>query len=144
MKISIGSDHGGFELKEFIKKYLIEKGYEIEDEGCFSRESVDYPDYGKKVAKKVSVGEVPIGILSCKSGIGMSIVANRFKNVRAALCNNEESAYMSRAHNNANILVLGAQYITFDQASKILATWLSTEFEGGRHLRRITEIDNNN
>ncbi len=144
MKISVGSDHGGFELKEYIKRYLMEKGYEVEDEGCFSSQSVDYPDYGKKVAKKVSLGEVPLGILSCKSGIGMSIVANRFKNVRAALCNSEESAYMSRAHNNSNILVLAAQYTTFEQANKILDIWLNTKFEGGRHLRRINEIDGNN
>ncbi len=141
MKISIGADHGGFDLKEDIKKYLQNKGYEIDDVGCYSKESIDYPVYGKAVARKVSDGSADRGILICTTGIGMSITANRFKNVRAALCLTDDAAKMSRAHNDANLLVFGAKYVPARLAQRILDIWFTQEFEGGRHQRRIDQID---
>lgn len=144
MKISIGADHGGFDLKEHIKESLRVAGHDVDDVGCYSKESVDYPQYGNIVAQKVSQGEVSRGILICTTGIGMSIVANRHENVRAALCYSEDAAIMSRAHNNANILVLGSKYVTNEQADSIVSIWLTGEFEGGRHARRLSQILNNN
>ncbi len=144
MKISIGSDHGGFDLKEYLRKYLEREGHEVVDVGCYNKESVDYPLYGNEAAQKVSKGECPRGVLICTTGIGMSIVANRHENVRAALCYNKDAAMMSRAHNNSNILVLGAKYVTAEEAESIVNVWLETEFEGGRHQRRLSQIVNNN
>ncbi|MCD6460519.1 ribose 5-phosphate isomerase B [bacterium] len=142
MKICIGSDHGGFELKEHIKSYLTQKGYEVLDVGCDSKESVDYPVFAKEAAKLVGSGKYPRGILICTTGIGMSMVANKFENVRTALCHNTDSAEMSRAHNDANILALGAKYVPCELADKMLDIWLSREFEGGRHQRRVSQISN--
>ncbi len=142
MKICIGSDHGGYELKEYLKTVLKKDGYEVLDVGCNSKDSVHYPIYGQAVAKKVSSDEFEKGILICTTGIGMSMTANRFKGVRAALCHNEDSAKMSRLHNNSNILVFGAKYQPPQQAEKILKVWLNTGFEAGRHLDRIKLIDN--
>lgn len=141
-KIVIGSDHAGFDLKEHLKTVLATKGFDVDDAGCYSKESVDYPLYGKSVAQKVSEGDCERGVLICSSGIGMSIVANRFHNVRAALCRDEDSAEMSRAHNDSNILVLGSKYVSYDQAVRILEIWLTRDFDGGRHQRRVSEIDN--
>jgi ribose 5-phosphate isomerase B len=139
--IIIGSDHAAYELKEKIRFYLTEQGYAVEDAGTDSSASVNYVDYGKKVAKAVSVGQFPKGILLCGTGLGMSMVANRFPNVRAALCSDIFSARMSRVHNDANILVLGGRIIGDILAFELVQTWLSTEFEGGRHLDRIQSID---
>lgn len=139
--IIIGCDHAGYALKEFIKDYLIVLNFTVEDFGTFSDDAIDYPDIGIQVAKKISSGEYPRGILICGTGIGMSMVANRFPSVRAALCNDLFSAIMSRRHNNANILVMGGRVIGPELAKEIIRTWLETPFEGGRHQRRLDKID---
>lgn len=140
MKIAIGSDHAGFGLKEDVLALLKETGSEVIDCGTNTTASVDYPDFGEKVARMVSAGEVDRGILICGTGIGMSMVANKFPNVRAALCNDLFSAKMSRLHNDANILVLGGRIIGKDLAAEIVRTWLDTAFEGDRHMRRLQKI----
>lgn len=137
MKIAIGSDHGGFELKEQIKKLIDGLGHEVRDCGCHSNESTDYPIFGKAVAELVVTGAVDRGILICGTGIGMSIVANRYNGIRAALCHELYTARMSRAHNDANVLCLGARVIGPGIAEEIVKIWLATPFEGGRHERRI-------
>jgi len=142
MKILIGSDHGGYELKEEIKRYLSEKGlYSVNDVGAFSKEPIDYALIGHEVAKGISEGNFTRGILICGSGIGMSIVANRHRNVRAALCHNLYTARLSREHNDANILVLGGRVLGVGLALEMVELFLSTDFMGGRHLRRVEEID---
>ncbi len=141
-KIAIASDHGAFELKELLVSKLQELGYEPDDMGVNSEESADYPDYGEKVAKAVSAGEVERGILLCGTGIGMSITANKFPNVRAALVHDHFTATMSKKHNNANILVMGARILDVETAYEILKAWLDTEYEGGRHDRRLEKISN--
>ncbi|MFC2140454.1 ribose 5-phosphate isomerase B [Candidatus Auribacterota bacterium] len=138
--IAIGCDHGGYELKEKIKSFLREEKYGCVDFGCFNTTSVDYPDYGKSVAKAVSLKKYDRGVLVCSTGVGMSMVANKVKGVRAALCHNELTAKMSREHNNANILVLGEKMVTAEEALKMVTVWLNTEFEGGRHERRVSKI----
>lgn len=138
--IIIGCDHAAFGLKELLKSYLTENGIPVEDAGAFSEASVDYPDFGRKVAEAVSEGRFRKGILLCGTGIGMSMVANRFKGVRAALCNDIFAAQMSRQHNDANILVLGGRVIGDILALEILKTWLSTSFEGGRHQNRLDKF----
>ncbi|QTA79493.1 Ribose-5-phosphate isomerase [Desulfonema limicola] len=139
--IIIGCDHAAFGLKETLKAYLVEQGIEVEDAGPFNTDSVDYPDFGIKVAGAVSQGKFEKGILLCGTGIGMSMVANRFDHVRAALCNDLFSALMSKKHNNANILVIGARVIGDILALEILKTWLQTPFEGGRHQARLDKFD---
>jgi ribose 5-phosphate isomerase B len=139
--IIIGSDHAAFELKEKLKTYLFNKGYIVEDAGTTSEASVNYVDYGKKVAKAVSTGQFLNGILLCGTGLGMSMVANRFVNVRAARCSDIFSVKMSRLHNDSNILVLGGRLIGDILAYELVQTWLDTSFEGGRHLDRIQSID---
>lgn len=141
MKLAIGCDHAAFGLKETIKAYLIEKGIEVEDVGAFDESSVDYPQIGAKVAAGVSQGRYQQGILMCGTGLGMSMVANRFAHVRAALCNDLFAAAMSRRHNDANILVLGGRVIGDVLALEIVKTWLETPFEGGRHQRRLDLFD---
>lgn len=138
--VVIGSDHGGFKLKEEIKRYLDEKDIKYIDKGCFSEESVDYPQIAKEVAKEVSNKKAETGILICRSGIGMSIVANKFKGVRCAVCYNEQIAKFSRMHNNANMVALGADYMSTNDAICILRQFLATEFEGGRHEARVNLI----
>jgi len=140
MKVAIASDHAGLEMKEEIVGFLKEKGMDVLDYGVDNPESVDYPDYGIKVARAVSKGIVERGILSCGTGIGMSIVANKFPNVRAALCNDMFTARMSRLHNDANILVLGGRTLEKDVALLMVDAWLKTGFEGGRHQRRLDKI----
>jgi ribose 5-phosphate isomerase B len=140
MKIAIGSDHAGFGLKEDVLALLKGTGTEVIDCGTNTTASVDYPDFGEKVSRMVSAGEVDRGILICGTGIGMSMVANKFPNVRAALCNDLFSAKMSRLHNDANILVLGGRIIGKDLAAEIVRTWLDTAFEGDRHMRRLQKI----
>jgi ribose 5-phosphate isomerase B len=139
--IIIGSDHAAFELKEKIKALLVSKGFSVEDAGPAGIESVSYVDYGKKVAGAVSRGDFPRGILLCGTGLGMSMVANRFPRVRAALCSDIFSARMSRVHNDANILVMGGRLIGDVLAFELVKTWLETAFEGGRHQDRIDNID---
>ena len=139
-KIFIGSDHGGFELKAKIINYISGLGYKVEDVGCNSNDSCDYPIYGKEVAKKVAKGE-GLGILICGTGIGMSVVANRNTGIRAALCLNGYMAKMAKKHNNANILVLGARVLGEGLAMDIVDIWLNTDFEGGRHQKRLDMIN---
>ncbi len=141
MIISIGSDHGGFLLKEEIKKHLGGKGYNVLDRGTNSESSCDYPDYALPVVKDILEGKVSRGILICGTGLGMSMFANRFRGIRAALCLNEYMAKMSRLHNNSNVLVLGGRVIGVELAKSIVDTWLSTEFEGGRHERRLGKME---
>ncbi|MCP2520726.1 ribose 5-phosphate isomerase B [SCandidatus Aminicenantes bacterium Aminicenantia_JdfR_composite] len=138
--IAIGSDHAGFRLKEKIKDFLKKREVEFYDFGPENEDSVDYPDFGEKVAKAVSQGKAERGILICGSGLGMTIVANKFKGVRATLCHDEYTAKMSRAHNDSNLLTLGARVLDEEMALKIVEIWLDTPFEGGRHLRRLNKI----
>lgn len=141
MPIVIGCDHAAVALKEQIKSHLEKKGYQVLDVGTHGDGSVDYPDFGIKVAERISSGEFSRGILLCGTGLGMSMVANRFSNVRAALCNDLFSAVMSRQHNDANVLVMGARVIGDILALEILRTWLETPFEGGRHQRRLEKFN---
>lgn len=138
--IAIGSDHGGYELKEFVKRHLIENGIEVKDYGVFTEDSVDYPDCARPVCKAVQSGEAERGILLCGTGIGISIAANKFKGIRAALCGDVYSAKMTAEHNNANILCLGGRVTGRELAFMIVDTWLSTPFAGGRHADRIAKI----
>lgn len=140
-KIIIASDHAGFSLKEALKPFLEGSGFQVTDVGTDSEEAADYPDFGKKVAQEVSAGLFPRGIMICGSGIGMSIVANRFFGVRGALCLDVETARLSRLHNDSNVLVLAGRKTGPDVAKDILKTWLETPFEGGRHQRRLDKID---
>ncbi len=139
--ILMGSDHAGFPLKQIVGEFLKTSGYEVIDLGTDGVASVNYVDYGKKVAKAVSLGQADKGILVCGTGMGMSIVANRFSGVRAALCSDVFSAQMSRMHNDSNILVMGGRLIGDILACEIVRVWLATPFEGGRHLERILSID---
>jgi ribose 5-phosphate isomerase B len=139
--VIIGSDHAAFLLKEKLKAYMAASGLVVHDEGTHSTESVDYPDFGIRVAKMVSTGKFERGILLCGTGIGMSMVANRFPHVRAALCSGIFDAVMSRRHNNANLLVLGGRVIGDELAREIVKIWLETPFEGGRHQKRIEKFD---
>lgn len=142
IKVALASDHGGFKLKEHLKKKIQDFGYDALDVGCSSTEPVDYPDYGLKAAKLVSSGKVDRAILLCKSGIGMSIVANKVRCVRGALCMDEAMAESSRRHNDANVLILSANYLTQNKVDRIVDKWLHTKFEkGGRHERRIEKIN---
>jgi ribose 5-phosphate isomerase B len=141
MKIIIGSDHAGFPMKEKVKVFLQNRGIEVEDVGTYNEESVDYTDFGKKVAREVSGGTFERGVLICGTGIGMSMVANRFQGVRAALANDLFSAVMSRRHNDSNILVMGGRLIGDTLALQLVDTWLETPFEGGRHQRRLEKMD---
>jgi len=141
MKIAIGSDHRGFSLKEEIKSYLSKLGHEVVDKGTISGDSVDYPDFGFPVALAVAKGEVERGIAICATGIGMSMVTNKVKGIRAALCTSERLAQLSRAHNNSNLLALGAENQSLDLSLKIVDLWLQTQFEGGRHQRRLEKIE---
>uniref|UniRef100_A0A2P2IFS0 Ribose-5-phosphate isomerase n=1 Tax=Hirondellea gigas TaxID=1518452 RepID=A0A2P2IFS0_9CRUS len=141
MKIAIGSDHGGFELKEKVIKFLTKKGYEVLNLGCYSTESVDYPKYGKLVGKIVVEGKADKGIVICGTGIGISIAANKISGVRAALCTNTTMARLTREHNNANVLSMGARMVGDILALEIVETFLNTEFEGGRHQKRIDQLE---
>ena len=138
--ISLSSDHAGFNLKENIKEYLIKQKVRVIDLGPFDNKSVDYPDYAKKVSKNVILKKSNVGILVCGSGTGMAISANKFKKIRAAVCYNIASTRLSRMHNNANILALGARLTKKQNAIKLVKVFLSTKFEGGRHLRRLKKV----
>lgn len=142
--IAIASDHAGFQLKEVLKKEIVSLGYNLSDCGTDSTASVDYPDYGYKLATAVSSGKADFGIAICGSGVGISIAANRKPKVRAALCESVEVAELSRKHNNANVLALGARIISEELAIKILHAFLNTEFEGGRHEARVKKLGSRN
>lgn len=141
MKLVIGSDHAGYELKEILKSWLTEEGYEVLDVGTNSTESVDYPIYGHKVGHAVADGEAEFGITVCGSSIGIGMAAGKVKGIRCAMINDPYTAELSRRHNNANILSLGGRLTGVDMAKKIVKTFLNTEFEGGRHQRRIDAIE---
>ena len=141
MKIAIGADHAGFEEKEKLKKTLDAIGADYTDMGTNSTESVDYPDFARKVGEAVADGEYDRGILVCGSGTGMAIAANKVPGIRAAVAWNEEIARLSRQHNNANVLSLAARYIPDEEQERIVKTWLATDFEGGRHERRVEKIE---
>ncbi|MGO1368668.1 MAG: ribose 5-phosphate isomerase B [Senegalia sp. (in: firmicutes)] len=140
MKIAIGSDHGGFDLKNEIIGYLKEAGYEYNDFGTYSTDSVDYPDFGKKVSESVAKGEYDKGIVICGTGIGISISANKVRGIRCALCSDIYSAKKAAEHNNANLIALGGRVLGVDLAKAIVEAYLSSEFEGGRHERRVNKI----
>ena len=142
MKLALAADHGGYLLKEAIKSYLLTAGHEVDDVGCFSPESVDYPDFADKAVARVIDKHCDVGILVCGTGIGMSIVANRHREIRAANCFDVYTARMSREHNNANVLCLGARVIDEETAVEMVRVWLETSFAGGRHQRRIAKFSN--
>lgn len=144
MKIAIGCDHAGYELKEKVKAKMTAAGHEMIDVGTDSTESVDYPKYGHAVGRAVASGEVERGIAICGSGIGISIACNKVPGVRAALCTSTEMAEMCRRHNNANVICMGARMISEELAFAMVDTWMTTEFEGGKHERRINELDDIN
>lgn len=138
--LAIGSDHGGFELKNHIIKHLEEKGIEYKDYGCYDEKSVDYPDIAQIVCNSINNGECERGILICGTGIGISIAANKIEGIRAAHCHDVYSAQMSKRHNNANVLCMGGRVIGSELAFLIVDSWLDAEFEGGRHAARIAKI----
>lgn len=140
MKISIGCDHGGFILKEEIKKGLLENGVEVVDCGCYSLDRADYPVHAKDVCKAVQSGECKYGVLVCTTGIGMSIVANKYRGIRAALVTNHESAELTRQHNDSNIICLGAKFTSIEDGLKYVLTFINEEFTYGRHENRVNMI----
>lgn len=140
MKLVIGADHGGFDLKEHLIQMLKNGGHEVTDVGCYSLDSVDYPDIAAEVEKKIVNGDCERGILICGTGIGVSIAINRNRSIRAALCHDEYTAVMSREHNDANVLCFGARVIGAGVAETMVERWLATEFAGGRHQRRIDKF----
>lgn len=141
MKVAIGSDHAGFEMKQRVSRWLEDAGHEVTDVGVFNSDRADYPDLGHQVAKQVSEGAVERGVLVCGSGIGVCMVANKHEGVRAANCTMEFQAEMSRRHNDANVLCLGERVVGVDLAEKLVQVFFTTEFEGGRHAGRVDKID---
>jgi len=139
-KIGIACDHAGFEYKEEVVKYLTNKGLEVQDFGCYSDQSVDYPDLAHQLSKKINDGDLELGIQFCGSGNGINMSANKHQGVRSALCWQEDIAQLARLHNNANICTMPARFISFEKALKIIDIFLATEFEGGRHQRRVDKI----
>lgn len=142
MQIAIGSDHAGFKMKEEIKEWLLEEGYQVKDFGTDSEDSVDYPDFAEKTSRNVAEGDSELGILICGTGIGMSMSANKVKGIRAARCQDCYSARMARAHNNANILTFGSRVMGIGLAKEVVKTYLESSYSGGRHQRRVDKIDN--
>lgn len=140
MKIAIGSDHAGFTLKEELRTRLASQGIEVDDLGTNSLDSTDYPDFAAKVAHRVTEGQADRGVLVCSSGVGMSIAANKIPGIRAALGFNADEVHFTRAHNDANVIAIGARYTTTDEAEEMIKVFLSTPFEGGRHQRRVDKI----
>lgn len=141
MKIAIASDHTGIELKSEIIKYLVELGYTVDDFGTNSKESTDYPIYGKKVAEEIAKGKYDGGVLICGTGIGISLAANKVKGIRAAVCSEPYSAKLSKQHNNSNIIAFGARVVGVDLAKMIVKEWIEAKFEGGRHAKRVDLIN---
>lgn len=140
MKVALGSDHAGYRLKEEVKRFLVGLGFEVDDMGADSTNSVDYPDYARKVAERVRDGKSDRGILLCGTGIGMCIAANKVEGIRAAQAVDEELVRLSRRHNDANVLCLAGRFTTAERARELVRIWLDTPFEGGRHLRRVEKI----
>lgn len=140
MKIAIGCDHAAYTFKEEIKAYLTAKGHELIDKGCYSAERADYPDHGIAVGEAVASGECERGVVICGSGIGISIAANKVKGIRCALCSEPLSARLSREHNDANVLAMGARLIGVEMGKAIVDAWMAADFEGGRHIGRIAKI----
>jgi ribose 5-phosphate isomerase B len=140
MKIALGADHAGFELKEIIRQHLANRGFELDDRGTNSQASVDYPDFARLVGEQVASGKADLGILVCGAGIGMSIAANKVPGIRAANAHSEVEAQLSREHNDANVLTLGGRLLESQLALRIVDRWLSTSFTGGRHQRRVDKI----
>jgi ribose 5-phosphate isomerase B len=140
MKIAIGSDHAGFELKEKVKQHLIEQGYQVDDNGTLSNQSVDYPDFAKKVGEEVAHKQADLGVLVCGTGIGMAISANKVPGIRAANVTSEFEAQMLREHNDGNVITLGARVLDGDTAVKLVDKFLATKFAGGRHQERVDKI----
>lgn len=140
MRVSVGADHAGFRLKEAVKEHLVAAGHEVEDFGTAGDASTDYPDYGAPAARAVARGDVHVGVLVCGSGIGMSMVANKVRGVRAALAWHPDIARLSRQHNDANVLCLPGRFLGIEHALEIVDVWLDTAFEGGRHERRVDKI----
>jgi ribose 5-phosphate isomerase B len=140
MKIALAADHAGFRLKESVREQLHQSGHDVIDLGAHSEESTDYPDYARAVGERVSKGEVDRGVLVCSTGVGMSIAANKVPGVRAALAANVESVRLTRSHNDANVLSIGAKFTSEQEAGAYLEAFLKTEFEGGRHARRVAKI----
>ncbi|MFV0499101.1 MAG: ribose 5-phosphate isomerase B [Bacilli bacterium] len=141
MRIAIGSDHGGFELKTLIKEFLIDEGYEVFDFGCKTKDSVDYPNYGFAVGEAVASKEYDRGIVICGSGIGISIAANKVKGIRCALVNDVYVAKMTRMHNDSNVLAMGGRIIGAGLAKEIVKVWITTDYDGGRHDKRLEIIN---
>lgn len=141
MIIAMASDHGGFALKKMVKEHLTERGFKIVDLGTHSEESVDYPQYGKACGEAVASGKADLGVVVCGTGIGISIAANKVKGVRCGLCTSVEMAELTKKHNNANVLALGGRTTEPELALQIVDAWLDTEFEGGRHQRRVNMLD---
>ena len=141
LKIAVASDHGGFALKEKVKEHLVQRGFEVDDLGTHSEESVDYPVYGKACGEAVASGKADLGVVVCGTGIGISIAANKVKGIRCGLCTSVEMAHLTKQHNNANRLALGGRTTEPELALKIVDEWLDTEFEGGRHQRRVDMLD---
>jgi len=142
MKIAVASDHGGFTLKETVKKHLLERNFEVIDLGTDSENSVDYPEYGRMCGEAVASGKADLGVVVCGTGIGISIAANKVHGIRCGLCTSVEMAQLTKQHNNANILALGGRTTDPGLAIQIVDKWLDTEFEGGRHQRRVDMLDN--
>lgn len=138
--VPIGSDHAGFELKKAVVEHLTSKGYKLEDFGCYSEDSIDYPDFGHPVAEMVESNKDMLGVIICGSGNGINMTANKHQGVRSALCWKKELAQLAREHNNANIIALPARFITTEEALEMIDVFFSTEFEGGRHKRRVDKI----
>jgi len=141
LKIALGSDHGGYELKNSVGEFLKKEGYDFKDFGCFSKDSVDYPLIAKEIANAVAKGEFDRGTIICGSGLGVAITANKVKGIRAVTCQDTYCAKMSRAHNDANVLTMGGRVIDVPTAQDIVKIWLETDFEGGRHQKRIDMIE---
>ncbi len=140
MKVAIGCDHAGFEAKEVIKNYLCELGFTVEDFGTYSLDSCDYPEFGYKVAKAVKDGVCEKGVVICSTGVGISISANKVKGIRCSLCTDVFTAEMTRRHNDSNVLAMGAKIVPIEEMKKIVKVYFSTQFEGGRHERRVSKI----
>ena len=142
MKIAVAADHGGYKLKEKVKEHLLERGIEVEDLGTHSEESVDYPIYGKLCGEAVASGQADLGVVVCGTGIGISIAANKVHGIRCGLCTSVEMAHLTKQHNNANILALGGRTTGEELTMEIVDEWLDTQYEGGRHQRRVEMLDN--
>ena len=142
MKIAVAADHGGYKLKEKVKEHLLERGIEVEDLGTHSEESVDYPIYGKLCGEAVASGQADLGVVVCGTGIGISIAANKVHGIRCGLCTSVEMAHLTKQHNNANILALGGRTTGDELAMESVDEWLDTQYEGGRHQRRVEMLDN--